>query len=231
MTQRPLLNADLGEDPEHVAHDQALARVVDALNIACGGHAGDARSMAHFAALAQREGKLLAAHPSYPDRANFGRVRIPIAPTALEAELREQIRALASAAGGVPIRWIKPHGALYHEAMRDTPTGLALLAAARASAPEAAIVSQAGPPGEAFTALCRAHGFAVIREAFADRRLDAQGRLLARTDPAALITDPGEAAAHARLVADRFHADTLCVHADTPGALEIAAAARLALEK
>lgn len=226
MTPRVLLNADLGEDPHELARDEALAGVVDALNIACGGHAGDAGSMAHFAELAVSQGKLLSAHPSYPDRANFGRVRSDIAAAALEASLIEQIRALVRAASGGLIAWIKPHGALYHEAMRDTPTALALISAARAAAPLAAIVTQAGPVGEPLASLCREHGFAVIREAFADRRLDAQGRLLPRSDPSALITDPREAAEHVRSLKQSLQFGTLCVHADTPNGVALARAIR-----
>ncbi|MDX2017487.1 MAG: LamB/YcsF family protein [Planctomycetota bacterium] len=221
MTTRPLLNADLGEEPLELARDEALAELVDVLNIACGGHAGDTSSMARFAALASRPGGLLAAHPSYPDRPNFGRVRMNIQPQALAESLRSQLRALKMAAGETPIAWVKPHGALYHAAMTDAAVAHALLDAARDVSPGAAIVTQAGPVGDALAQICADRGTRVVREAFADRRLDDDGRLLPRTDPRALITDPREALEHATRLWSALQFDTLCVHADTPNALAI----------
>lgn len=230
MTTRPLLNADLGEDPCERARDEALAQVVDVLNVACGGHAGDTESMAHFASLAAKGGKILAAHPSYPDRANFGRVRVSLSAAALSASLEAQLAALRAAAGPTPIAWIKPHGALYHAVMLDEASALALLSAAKAVAPEASLVTQAGPPGDRFTDLCRRRNVAVVREAFADRRLDHLGRLLPRGDARALITDLREAASHVLELRRTLEFHTLCVHADTPGAMMIAREARRALD-
>lgn len=229
MTTRPLLNADLGEEPLELARDEALAELVDVLNVACGGHAGDATSMARFAALASHSGKVLAAHPSYPDRPNFGRVRTNIQPQALAESLRSQLRTLKAAAGATPIAWIKPHGALYHAAMTDSAVAHALLDAARDVLSAAAIVIQAGPAGDALAELCAGRDTPVVREAFADRRLDAHGNLLPRTDPRALITDPREAVEHATRLRSALKFDTLCVHADTPNALAIARDLRRAI--
>lgn len=229
MTTRPLLNADLGEEPLELARDEALADLVDVLNVACGGHAGDAASMARFAALASRSGKVLAAHLSYPDRPNFGRVRMNMEPQALANSLRSQLRALRAAAGETPIAWVKPHGALYHAAMTDAAVAHALLDAARDVSPGAAIVMQVGPVGAALAQLCTDRGTPVVREAFADRRLDAHGSLLPRTDPRALIIDPREAVEHATRLRSALKFDTLCVHADTPNALAIARELRRAI--
>ena len=215
-----LLNLDAGElDSE----TEALWSLFDVLSCACGGHVGDDRSMARVAAFVRSNQSLaLGAHPSYPDRDGFGRRSIAIAPAALTTSIADQCRALAHVADDVPIRYVKPHGALYHDAARDPAIATAVIEGAVAALGER--ITIIGPPAGALldAALARRLGYA--REGFADRRLRDDGSLVPRTEPNALIEDPRDAAAQATRLAAQV--DTICVHADTPHAIEIARAVR-----
>jgi UPF0271 protein len=205
------LNLDAGE---HDDEPEELWRLVDIVAIACGGHAGDERSMARVIEACERQE--LGAHPSYPDRARFGRVSVAMAADAIAATVEEQCRALAAVAGarGRRIDWVKPHGALYHDVIRDPATAAAVVRGARAALGDVGFIGQ------------ERLGARWLREGFADRAMR-DGRLVPRAEPGALITDPAAAAAQAlRLAAE---VDTICVHADTPGALAIARAVREAL--
>ena len=212
------LNIDLGEldgEPEEL---YALATVV---NVACGGHAGDAASMARAAALAAARGARVAAHPSYPDRARFGRERLDIGGDAL----RESVRAQCA---GLRVEALKLHGALYHDAAGDPARAEAALEGAIEGL-GGELRAVVGPPwGEALAAATRARGLAYAREGFADRVYDAEGRLAPRSAPGALLVDPAACAAQAsRLAAGGC--ETICVHGDSPGAPAIARAVREAL--
>ncbi|MFO1540244.1 MAG: 5-oxoprolinase subunit PxpA, partial [Chloroflexota bacterium] len=203
-------------------------------------HAGDPAIMARTLALAARLGVACGAHPGYPDRAGFGRRQLPIGPEELRASLVAQLGALAAIARdvGVPLRHVKPHGALYHRAAHD-PVVAATVAAASASVlPGLPVV---GPAGSALLGAAAALGLPVRAEGFADRRYAAAGGLVPRGVPGAVLGDPAEAAAQARAIvrdgavpaADGSRvtvvATTLCIHGDSPGAPAIAAAVRAAL--
>lgn len=221
------LNIDLGELPDEPEALYALATVV---NLACGGHAGDARSMARALALAGAAGARVAAHPSYPDREAFGRVSLSMPEEALRDAVRAQCAALREAAdaAGASIALVKLHGALYGDAARDPAHARAALegAALGLGAPFVVV----GPPWGALGDEARARGLEYAREGFADRGYDAEGRLVPRGAAGALITDPEAAAAQALRLAATGGVETLCVHGDTPGAVEIARAVRGALE-
>lgn len=231
------LNCDLGEDPGAVSRDEALMEVVTSVNIACGGHAGDDASMKRFVRAAQTRGVAVGAHPSYPDRAGFGRVPLRMKPEEIEAMAFEQVRALvrvAVAFGGRVVH-AKPHGALYHAAAEHVEVARAVARGTERAAGRVALVGLAGSPGlEAW----RAAGYPVAAEAFADRRYEGLG-LRPRGSPGALIDDPAAAAAQALSIARGeaslgapapIKARTLCIHSDTANALEIARAVRAALE-
>ncbi len=216
----PLLNIDLGELDDEPVELYSLAQIA---SVACGGHAGDEASMARAAGLVARQGGLLAAHPSYPDREHFGRRSLPLTPGALGQSVAAQCAALRRAAGA-PVRLVKAHGALYHDLSRvpgllgaflaGVCEGLGLLPG------ELTVLGPAGlPVGPA----------RLLREGFADRGLDPSGALLPRGAPGALLTDPVAAAAQARALASSGLFDTLCVHGDTPGAVAVARAVRQAL--
>jgi 5-oxoprolinase (ATP-hydrolysing) subunit A len=235
------LNADLGEEPDALERDTAILEHVTSANVACGGHAGDERSMRALARRCRDRGVALGAHPSYPDRAGFGRIDQDLAGAALEDALHAQIAALAeiAAAEGARLAHVKPHGALYHACARRGATAESFARAARAVSPRLVLVA---PCGSAALALYRSMGFAVAAEAFADRHYEPDGRLRPRALPGALLERPADAAAQAlRLALGRdlllddgtllpAGAETLCLHGDTPGAPEIAREVRRALE-
>ena len=222
-----LLNLDAGE---HDDEPEELWALFDVLNVACGGHAGDDASMDRVTRfLAAHPSLRLGAHPSYPDRAHFGRTSLPIDPPSLRASLVEQCARLAAIARrhGLVISSVKLHGALYHDANRNVPIAQAALdGIIEALGTSLSII---GPPHGAWHDAATARGLPYLREGFADRARRPDGTLVPRSEPNALITDPSAAAAQARALTGDV--DTLCVHADTPGALAIARAVREALRE
>ncbi|MEO8699854.1 MAG: LamB/YcsF family protein [Kofleriaceae bacterium] len=217
------MNLDAGERDDE---PEALWAQFDLLAIACGGHAGDARSMARVVAYCVRAGVEVAAHFSYPDREGFGRRSIEIADAELEASVIEQCSALAAIAraAGVAIEAIKPHGALYHDANARPALAAAMLRGALAVLGPVVVI---GPPAGTLRDAAIAANLRYAREGFADRALRSDGSLVPRSEPGALIDDPVRAAAQAVSLVE--HVDTICIHADTPNALAIAAAVRGAL--
>ncbi len=233
------LNADLGEG---APSDDELLSIITSANVACGGHAGDDETMRRTVRLARARGVGVGAHPSYPDREGFGRRVVPMSPAQLSEVVAGQIRALArvAEAEGVPLQHVKAHGALYNVAVDDAQVADAIGRAMLMVDPALIAVALSGSPmADLFVRL----GLRVIREAFIDRGYSLAGTLLPRHRPGAIVTDPAEAGARAvRMVREglvrsvdgedvRIDAQTLCVHADTPGSPAIAAAARRALEE
>ncbi len=223
------LNADLGEGfgVWRLGDDDALLDVVTSANVACGFHAGDPTTMRRVCAGAARAGVAVGAQVSYRDLAGFGRRFIDVAPGELADDVLYQLAALdgVARASGSRVRYVKPHGALYHRVLDDDEQAAAVVAAVTAWDASAAVLTQ---PGE-LARRAAAAGLTVVLEAFADRAYGASGRLVPRSSPGALLTDPEAAAQQAvRLVGEgRF--GSLCVHGDTPGAVRIAAAVRAAL--
>ena len=216
------LSADMGEGSPG---EDEIWPLITSANVACGGHTGDADSMAHAARRAREHGVRLGAHPSYPDRENFGRKSMSILPAALRASLVAQINALRSFA---PVAFVKPHGALYNDAHRDVLRATAIAEAMNDVDPGLALVC---PDASAMANAARANGIRVIREAFADRRYNADGSLVSRAEPDALL-GVEEAAEQAALLAferavrardgSRISVphDTICIHADMERAVE-----------
>jgi UPF0271 protein len=232
-----LLNLDAGELPDET---EDLWSCADVVSIACGGHAGDAASMARVVAFCTRAGgrasPMIGAHPSYPDRDGFGRRTIDIAPTALADSIAAQCAALAQIARdrGVRIGFVKPHGALYHDAARSPALAALVIDAACGGAGvdldptrRTTGLTVIGPPNGALAAAAKTRVLGYLREGFADRCMRPDGTLVPRTQPDALITDPAAAAAQA--VALRDDVDIMCVHGDTPGAIAIARAVGAAI--
>lgn len=212
------LNCDVGE-----GGDDALVMPHIALaNVACGGHAGDEATMRETVRLAREWKVRVGAHPGYPDRARFGRVRLPLSEDEIAAAVYQQTAALGRIAGEL---WhVKPHGALYNVATKDRGVARAIAEGAGRWSRGVVLV---GLAGSAMLEAWREMGFKVAAEGFADRRYEPDGSLRARTFPDALITDPEEAAAQAVKLAGRV--ETICVHGDTPGAAAILAAVARAL--
>jgi UPF0271 protein len=221
------LNCDMGE-LEDAGHEAALMEYVTSANIACGGHAGDEASMERTARLALARGVRIGAHPGYPDRANFGRIAIPMPAAEIERTVRRQIErldAVVRSLGGRIVH-VKPHGALYNAAVRNTEVARAIAGGVAAWDPR---VTLFGLAGSAMLDVWRQMGFQVAAEAFADRRYEPDGTLRSRQFADALITDPREAARQALRFAREGKAQTICVHGDTPGAVDILKACREAL--
>ena len=220
-----LLNLDAGERDDE---SEALWECFDLLAIACGGHAGDATTMARVVDWCVANARLIAAHPSYPDRVGFGRRTLAIKPAALAASLRDQLAALVAIARprGAAIEWVKPHGALYHDAERDPALARLVL---RAAIDVLGPIGVIGLPGGALRQAAEHLELPFAREGFADRRLRFDGSLVPRSEPGALIEDPAMAAVQARALASQV--DTICVHADTPNAIAIARAVRKAIAR
>lgn len=218
---RVRLNVDAGELPDEV---EALYAVAHLLNVACGGHAGDEASMARVAEVARRHAVQVGAHPSYPDRAGFGRRTVPMDVAALGAAVEAQCRRLAAVVGEVG--HVKPHGALYHDADRDPALAAAFVDGALAALGGVTVV---GPAGGALARAAADRRVPYLVEGFADRGVGPDGRLIPRGQPGASITDPAAAAAQAAALVATGRVDTICVHGDTPGALAIARAVRAVL--
>ena len=228
---RPTLNADVGELPERAASgdEDALIALLDEANIACGGHAGDDDSMQACVRSCLAHGVSVGAHPSYPDRANFGRTSVSMTSSSLGDSVRAQLQALQRIAvgAGARVAFVKPHGALYHDVGRDP--GLA-------SVFRAAVADVLGDDvplvlfwrATTTTALVRG-GASIRREGFADRGTDVDGDLLPRGRPGAVLS-PDEAVAQLpRVLAMAGAVDTICVHGDGPEALAVARAVSAAL--
>jgi len=219
------LNADVGED----AGDGPLYPLISSANVACGGHAGDEASMRVAVRAAVAHGVAIGAHPSYPDRAGFGRVRIEIDADRLAASIAEQVASLAriATALGARLAHVKPHGDLYNAAASDPGIAAAIASGVGRVSRDLILV---GLAGSASLAAWRGAGFRVAAEGFADRGYEPDGTLVPRTRAGALIVDPMAAAAQAVALAREGRCETICVHSDTPGAAVILAAVRRALE-
>ena len=238
------LNADLGEafGAYAMGADEAVLAYVSSANVACGFHAGDPTVIDRTVARAVRAGVAVGAHPSHFDLRGFGRREIAADPAEVEADVVYQVGAVAAfaRAHGSHLTHVKPHGALYSQAARDETLARAVARGVARFSREVVLVGLAG--SAPMRRAAEAEGLRFAAEAFADRAYDAGGRLVPRTRPGALITDPSSAAAKAvRIVCEgriaavdgttvELAADTLCLHGDNPHALEIARAVREALE-
>lgn len=227
MGARIWLNVDLGEFPGEPEELYAHAHIA---NVACGGHAGDEASMRRAVDLCLRRGVKLGAHPSYPDVAGFGRRHVAMDSGSLSRTVAEQCGRLAVIARdrGLPISFVKPHGALYHDARADLAVAAALvLGISEALGVDVTLV---GPPHGAFAQAAASAGVAYAREGFADRAMRDDGTLVPRNEPGALVLDPLLAADRASVLAASGEFETICVHGDTPGAVTITRAVREALD-
>ena len=231
------LNCDMGELPEAIADgtQEALLRSITSANVACGGHAGDERTMRTTIEQAMRAGVAVGAHPGYPDRENFGRLELKMSPDAVANSVYEQVRVLAEVAAkcGAKLVHVKPHGALYNQAVKNRELAEAITRGVGKYSKDLVLMGLAGSP---MLDVFREAGFAVAAEAFADRRYEPDGTLRSRKFEDALIRNPDEAAWQALGIAERgvviasdgnevpVDAQTICIHGDTPGSVQIAAA-------
>ncbi|MGA2900643.1 MAG: 5-oxoprolinase subunit PxpA [Candidatus Acidiferrales bacterium] len=238
------LNCDMGELPEAILDgtQESLMPSLTSVNIACGGHAGDTQTIKTTIEQALRWNLVLGAHPGYPDRANFGRLELNLPAEAIADSVFEQVQALAKAAAayGARVAHVKPHGALYNQAVGNRVLAEAIAKGVSRWNRDVILV---GLAGTSMLDVFRQAGFRVVAEAFADRRYEANGTLRARKFDDALIRDPGEAGRQALQIVERgtvtahdgsevsVNAQTICIHGDTPGASKIAAAVAQTLRR
>jgi UPF0271 protein len=237
------LNCDMGESfgAYAIGNDAAIMPLITSANIACGFHAGDPQVMARTVRLAVQRGVAIGAHPGFPDLVGFGRRALDASPDEIENDVLYQIGALAAfvRAAGTTLAHVKPHGALYNLATTRQPMARAI---ARAIARFDSALVLVGQPGSAMADAAREHGLRFAREGFADRVYNRDGTLRSRREPGALIDDPRRAAEQAlQMVREQtvtppegetipMPVDTLCVHGDTPVAVEILRAVRDVLQ-
>ena len=238
------LNCDMGEIPEAIADgtQESLMPSLTSVNIACGGHAGDEQTMKATVEQALRWNLAVGAHPGYPDRANFGRLELKMPPELIADSVFEQVRAFAEVAGTCGARFVhvKPHGALYNQAVHNRALAEAIVKGVARWGREVVLVGLAGSP---MLDVFHQAGFRVAAEAFADRRYEPDGTLRSRKFEDALIRDPAEAGRQALGIVERgtviasdgsevaVNAQTICIHGDTPGATKIASAVAQALRQ
>ena len=233
------VNCDLGETPLlwHNSHEPELMTQITSANVACGGHAGDVASMQSVCESAVVHGVAIGAQVSYPDREHFGRVAMDIDTSHLDASLEHQFMILAEIARncGTRVTYIKPHGALYNTAATNEVHAAVVVALAQRHQ-----VALFGLANSATAHLAVQHDVRFVAEWFADRSYFSNGLLTPRSHPDALITEPDHIYARVTQVLNddtvstvdggllAVHAETICVHSDTPGAAELLRAVRTA---
>jgi len=226
------LNLDAGEMPEIMidGSEERLFKLVTSVNIACGGHAGDAVSMAGAVVLAKKYNLRVGAHPSFPDRENFGRQALAIKHDDLVDSLTTQIQNLRAICvlKHAHLTHVKPHGALYNLCAYDKNLAAAVIESVLEFSEKFTVVGLAGSP---FLKWCVEAGLPVMGEGFCDRGYEDDGTLRPRGEEGALITDPVECAVQAVRLAQSGQVQTLCIHGDGPNAEATAVAVRSALEK
>lgn len=233
------LNCDLGEidGTEGEILDASLMPYVSSINVACGGHAGSPDRIRKVAERALSMHLAIGAHPGYADRVNFGRIVVPMSPQEIHDLVSEQIQVVARIVEefGGRLHHVKPHGALYNLAATSPETALAIAAAVRDFDPKCFLV---GLSGSCLPEAASAVGLRTLHEVFADRNYLGDGSLVPRSQPNAVLYDAVQIAARTASIVEtgevlaidgmrlKLKCDSLCIHSDTPDAVEIAAEIR-----
>ncbi len=234
-------NADIGESfaGYELGLDSEIVKHITSANIATGFHAGDPDWMARTVSLAIENSVGVGAHPAYPDLTGFGRRKMDLTPDEVRNVVTYQVGALAAFTPDRKLQHVKPHGALYNTAVGDAAVAEAIVTAIKAFDPDLIHVVLAGSQWEL---IARSHGVRVARECYADRAVTADGTLVPRSQSGAVFHDPEEVVARSLKLATEgkviavdgseidFSADSICLHGDTAGAVELAAAVRSSLE-
>ncbi|OJU90344.1 MAG: hypothetical protein BGO13_10790 [Burkholderiales bacterium 66-5] len=229
------INSDLGESygAWRMGDDAAMLAIVTSANVACGFHAGDPAGILQTLKNAAAHGVAVGAHVAYPDLVGFGRRNMDPSSSELVADVIYQIGALQglAAAAGARVAYVKPHGALYNTIAHDERQGNDVVSALLAIDPRLQLLALAGSP---LIARARARGLTVVAEAFADRAYNEDGTLVSRRLEGAVLHDPDAVAERmlqwvqtGEITAVtgkriRLQADSICVHGDSPGAVEMA---------
>ena len=237
------LNSDVGESFGNweMGDDAAIFRSVSSANVACGFHAGDPSTIAGTCRDAVAAGVTIGAHVGYRDLAGFGRRFLDCSPTELADDVLYQLGALQALAraAGAPVRYVKPHGALYNTIVHHEAHAQAVVDAVRAFGGDLPLLLL---PGSVALAKAAAAGLRGVAEAFADRAYNPDGTLVSRREPGAVLHDTDLVVANMVRLAQtgkitaidgtiiRVDAESICVHGDTPGSVAMAAAVRAGLE-
>ena len=237
------INSDLGESygAWRMGDDDAMLAIVTSANVACGFHAGDPAGILQTLKAAAAHGVAVGAHVAYPDLVGFGRRNMDPTSAELVADVIYQIGALQglARAAGTRVRYVKPHGALYNTIAHDERQASDVIAAMQAADPQLTLLALAGSP---LVERARARGLAVVAEAFADRAYNDDGSLVSRRLPGAVLHDADQVAERMLRWAEsgtllsitgqpvRVQADSICVHGDSPGAVEMARRIRARLQ-
>ena len=241
MAIRIDLNCDMGESfgVHKLGLDEEVIKYITSASIACGFHAGDPMWMRHTVRLAEENGVAIGAHPSFPDLAGFGRRTMAVTPEEAKNDVTYQVGALQAFTDGKTLQHVKPHGAMYNQAVDDEALASAICDAILEVDPHMVLLALAGSP---WVSIAEAKGLRTAREIFADRALNGDGTLVPRSVPGAVIHNVEEVAERsvemvtqgkARAITGEeleVRADSLCLHGDTPGAVDMARLVRQELE-
>lgn len=234
-------NADIGESfaGYKLGLDEEIVKYITSANIATGFHAGDPDWMARTVELAEENNVGIGAHPAYPDLAGFGRREMALTPEEIHNAVKYQVGALTAFTSGHRLQHVKPHGALYNRAVKDEATAKAIVLAVKSVDPDLIHVVLAGSLWEQ---VARSEGVRVARECYADRAVTPDGTLVPRSQPGAVVHEAAEVVARSKKLATEgkviaadgteidFSADSICLHGDIAGAVELASAVRSELE-
>ena len=234
-------NCDMGESfgMYKMGFDEEVIKHITSANIACGFHAGDPMWMRHTVDLAQRHGVAIGAHPSFPDLNGFGRRNMVVSADEAKNDVTYQVGALQAFTADKKLQHVKPHGAMYNMAVNDASLAQAICESILEIDPDMILVALAG---SRWLDIAEDMGLKVAREIFADRALNADGTLVSRSQPGSVIHDTAEVVERSlRMVTEGkataitgeqidVQANSLCLHGDTPGAVEMAAALKRELE-
>ena len=234
-------NCDMGESfgVHKLGYDEQVIGFITSANVACGFHAGDPGWMAHTVRIAEENGVAVGAHPSFPDLQGFGRRTMKVEPDEAKNDVKYQVGALQAFTSDKRLQHVKPHGAMYNQAVNDESLAGAICEAILEIDSNLILLALAGSQ---WIGVAEHMGVRVAREIFADRALNADGTLVARSVPGSVIHDVNEVAERSvRMVTEgvataitgediEVAADSLCLHGDTPGAVEMVKAVRTQLE-
>ena len=227
------LNCDMGESfgMYNMGLDEEVIKHISSANVACGFHAGDPMWMRRTVSMAEEHGVAVGAHPSYPDLNGFGRRNMSVEPEEAKNDVIYQVGALSAFTKGGKLQHVKPHGAMYNQAVNDEALARAICEAVLEVDESMALLVLAGSRWEKVAADM---GLRVAREIFADRAMNPDGSLVSRSQEGAVIHDPEEVVERSlRMVTEKtataitgeemeVEAESLCLHGDTPGAVEMA---------
>jgi 5-oxoprolinase (ATP-hydrolysing) subunit A len=220
------LNADLGEG---FPNDRALLELVTSASICCGVHAGSHDVIRRTLSEASARGVVVGAHPGYPDREGFGRRDQEMTSEQVRDLIADQLGVLDTLAAGmgVTVRFLKPHGALYNQAQRQSEIALGVIASVAGVLPRPLL----GQPGSLLERMAGSHAVPYVPEGFPDRRYRADGSLVPRSQPDAVLHDPAEIEAQVLRLVNEGRVATLCIHGDDPGAVANAELVRRVLTR